>query len=323
MLPGAKFCKLFLIALFVFPWAILQIPAEAAKSNKMGLQKHKLNMRVLSKKRNYLIYLPDTPEPASTLPVIIVLHGAFSTAKGIMKVTGFNRLADSEKLIMVYPNGAYGLFGLFQHWNAGHCCGKAQKDNQDDVRFLVALIEDLKIRFGINGRMVFMVGFSNGGMMTYRFCAEHPEMVSAAAILAGSIGGRASAASPYWRIPDPRQPVPLIVLHGRQDNSVPYAGGRDERHRGDREYDSVADSVGFWVKNNRCVPEPQIDYLLERRIEKKTWSDEKNRPLVVLYSIDDWGHYWPGASRKRDHSLPGFDAAKVIWDYFKQVPDLK
>ncbi|MBN2398714.1 MAG: hypothetical protein JXI33_00050 [Candidatus Aminicenantes bacterium] len=287
------------------------------------MQRHKLNIKKLGKKRSYRVYLPGEREPSSPLPMIIVLHGAFSTARGIMKVSGFNRLAEREKLVVAYPEGAYGLFGLFQHWNAGHCCGRAQKDGNDDVGFLVQVIDDLQSRYRIDGRRIFMAGFSNGAMMTYRFCAEHPERIAAAAVLAGSSGGRASAASPYWRIPQPGKPLPLIVLHGRQDESVPYAGGRDLRHGGDREYDSVAASVAFWVRNNRCGPEPRTNFLLERRIERKTWSDENQRPLVVLYSIDDWGHYWPGADYGSKHTLPGFNATEVIWEYFKQISEAR
>jgi polyhydroxybutyrate depolymerase len=314
-----KSSRIFPVFLFLFHSWFLPAAGDEVAQNKMGLHQHKLDIRTLHKKRDYLIYLPDTPEPLGTLPVIIVLHGAFSTARGIMKLTGFNALADQEKVIMVYPDGAYGLFGLFQHWNAGHCCGKAQKDNNDDVGFISAMIEDLKNRYNINERKVFMVGFSNGGMMAYRFCAEHPEAIAGAAVLAGSIGGRESPGAPYWRIPSPGQAVPIIVFHGQQDDSVPYGGGLDRRHKSQREYDSVETSVNFWIQNNRCTRQPQNEYLLGQRITKQTWSDIKNDPLVVLYTIDDWGHFWPGANYGKKHSLPGFSATEVIWDYFKPI----
>lgn len=305
--------------LILFHSCFLPAAGGEAAQNKMGLHQHKLNIRTLHKKRDYLIYLPDTREPWGALPVIIVLHGAFSTARGIMKLTGFNRLAEREKLVMVYPNGAYGLFGLFQHWNAGHCCGKAQKDNNDDVGFILKVIEDLQTRYKIAGRRIFLVGFSNGGMMAYRFCAEHPGKVAGAAVLAGSSGGRESPSAPYWRIPAPGNAVPIIIFHGRQDDSVPYEGGLDRRHRSEREYDSVETSVNFWIQNNRCAPQPRNEYLLGQRITKQTWSDGRNKPMVVLYSIDDWGHFWPGANYGRKHSLPDFSATEVIWDYFKQI----
>jgi polyhydroxybutyrate depolymerase len=148
-------------------------------------------------------------------------------------------------------------------------------------------------------------------------------MVSGAAVLAGAIGGRGSARDPYWRIPVPSQAVPLIVFHGLQDDSVPYAGGKDRRHKGDREYDGVATSVDFWVKGNQCALQPQSEDLLGQRIKKQTWFDMKNNPMVVLYTIDQWGHFWPGADYGKEHSLPGFSATEIIRDYFKQIFEFK
>lgn len=323
MQPAKMLFKIWLIALCSIQFSFCQVLAGPEGSGSKGMRQHKLDIKKLGKKRSYLVYLPEGREPSSALPVIIVLHGAFSTARGIMKLTGFNALAEREKLVMVYPNGAYGLFGLFQHWNAGHCCGRAQKDGNDDVGFIARVIADLKARYPIDGSRVFLVGFSNGGMMVYRFCAEHPEIIAGAAVLAGTIGGRDSAASPYWRIPDPAQPVPLVVFHGRQDDSVPYSGGNDKRHQGDREYDSVETSVSFWVRNNRCVPQPQNEDLLGPRIKKQTWSDGKGDAMVVLYSIDDWGHFWPGADYGSKHTLPGFSATEIIWEYFKEISEFK
>jgi polyhydroxybutyrate depolymerase len=317
----AFFSKICLVVLCAFRFSFCQEPSGLEGSGATSMRRHKLDLKKLGKKRSYLVCLPGGREPSAPLPALIVLHGAFSTARGIMKVSGFNRLAEREKVVVAYPEGAYGLFGLFQHWNAGHCCGRAQKDGNDDVGFLLRVIEDLQARYRIDGQRIYMVGFSNGGMMTYRFCAEHPRRIAAAAVLAGSIGGRASPAAPYWRVPQPGRPLPLIVLHGRQDDAVPYAGGRDERHGGEREYDSVDSSVAFWVKNNRCGPEPSVDFLAQRRIEKKTWSDEKGRPQVVLYSIDNWGHFWPGADYGGKHLLPGFNATEVIWEFFKGISE--
>ena len=55
-----------------------------------------------------------------------------------------------------------------------------------------------------------MVGFSNGGMLTYRFAAERGDLLAAAAPMAASIGGRPSEDLPEWRIPEPVRPIPLI-----------------------------------------------------------------------------------------------------------------
>ena len=87
------------------------------------------------------------------------------------KFSGFSALADREKFLVLYPDGM-GLFGYLQHWNAGHCCGKAAKDKVDDVGFIAAAIEDVCDHLRVDRSRIYMLGFSNGGMMAYRFAAE-------------------------------------------------------------------------------------------------------------------------------------------------------
>jgi polyhydroxybutyrate depolymerase len=132
--------------------------------------KNTLNIRVLGARRTYLVHIPSDYNPQKQLPLVVVIHGAFDTAKGMEKFSGFSDLADKEKFIVMYPNGI-GILGFFQHWNAGHCCGKAASDNVDDVGFLAAAIEDVSARLKIDAARIYMVGFSNGGMMAYRFAA--------------------------------------------------------------------------------------------------------------------------------------------------------
>lgn len=142
--------------------------------------------------RDYRVHVPVGYDGRTPLPMVIVIHGAFDTARGMEKFSGFSDLADIERFIVLYPNGI-GILGLLQHWNAGHCCGKAAADGIDDVGYLAAAIKDAGKRLAVDRRRIFMVGFSNGGMMAYRFAAERGRMLAGVACLAASMGGRASA----------------------------------------------------------------------------------------------------------------------------------
>jgi len=109
------------------------LPKEGPAVSKT--YKNKVDMRVRGSRRSYLIHVPPAHNSQQPLPLVVVIHGAFETAKDMEKRTGFSDLADQEGFVAVYPNG-FGLFGLLQHWNAGHCCGKAAADDIDDVGFL-------------------------------------------------------------------------------------------------------------------------------------------------------------------------------------------
>jgi len=281
----------------------------------------KLPIKVFGSKRSYLIHIPNAYKADKSMPLVIIIHGAFSTAKEMERQSGFIELADKEKFIAVYPNGAYGIFGLLQHWNAGHCCGKAASDNIDDVGFLDMVIADVAERFDIDKKRIYMVGFSNGGMLTYRFAAERSEVVAAIATVGATLGGRASEDDSIWMVPHPSRPVPLVSFHGKQDLNVPYEGGRSPLKRNTREIFSIEQSMKFWVENNKCEDTPVTENLYQGIIARDTWTAINNdNSEVILYTIEGWEHKWPGKyfteKLRDDHPLKGFDAAEIIWQFF-------
>ena len=273
--------------------------------------------------RSYHVHVPTNYDGRLPLPMVIVLHGAFDNGRGMEKFSGFSRLADRENFIVLYPNGI-GILGYLQHWNAGHCCGKAAKDDIDDVDFIAAAIEDVSLRLSIDRDRLYMVGFSNGGMMTYRFASERGDLLAAAAPLAASIGGRPDLDADEWRIGEPIKPLPLLVMHGMDDNDILYEGGKSQHRKGERTYWSVDDSIEFWLNANECIGQPVDTTMAGGAVQVHTWNTCKNSAIVTLYKINGWGHVWPGshvtAQLSSDHPLKSFDAAQIIWDFFKRFP---
>jgi polyhydroxybutyrate depolymerase len=161
-------------------------------------------------------------------------------------------------------------------------------------------------------------------MLVYRFAAERGDLLAAAAPLAASIGGRASADTPEWRIPEPVRPLPLLVMHGGSDDDVRYEGGVSLHRGGTRSYLPVEESVEFWVRRNGCNPRPTRRHLYGGRVLLTLWPDCQNSADVALYRIDGWGHVWPGGSLTADLAgddpLRDLDAAEIIWDFFKSHP---
>jgi polyhydroxybutyrate depolymerase len=282
--------------------------------------KNSVDIEINGFRRTYLVHVPPGYSPETPLPLVVVIHGAFDTAEGIERVSGFSRLADREGFIVLYPNGM-GILGLLQHWNAGHCCGKAADDHVDDVGFVAATIEDVCARLSVDRDRVYMVGFSNGGMLAYRFAAERGDLLAAVAPMAASIAGRPSADRPEWRIPEPVRPVSVIPMHGLLDDDVTYEGGISRHRGGTRTYWSVGQSVDFWVARNDCKSRAVIRSLHEGKVVLKTWTDCLNDSEVALYLVRDWGHLWPGgsftAALAGDDPLKSFDAAETLWAFFK------
>ncbi|MFO7569262.1 MAG: PHB depolymerase family esterase [Smithellaceae bacterium] len=293
----------------------------SGKAFSSGTYRQKMDMRYNLLKRSYQVHVPPSYDLRKPLPLVVVIHGAFDNASGVENATGFSELADRESFIVQYPNGI-SLFGFLQHWNAGHCCGKAAADKVDDVGFIAKAIEDLCSRLNVDRNRIYMVGFSNGGMMAYRFAAERSDLLAAVAPLAASIGGRASVNSPEWRIPLPSHQLPVISIHGMQDEDVPYDGGTSPRRGGDRSYWSVPDSIGFWVTQNGCREAEDEQELHQGAVILKSWTECNDDSEVSLYLLKEWGHVWPGSvflgSLEKGHPLREFEAADIIWNFFKR-----
>lgn len=286
-----------------------------------GSYREKLDLRAGGFRRAFNVHLPSGFTGRDHLPLVVVIHGAFDTASGMEKASGFSSLADREMFFVLYPEGM-NFFGLLSHWNAGHCCGKAAADGVDDVGFLANAIERVCRRLPVDRSRIYMVGFSNGGMLTYRFAAEKGEMLAAAAPLGSSAGGRDTTAAPIWIIPEPAARLPILSIHGLADDYVPFSGGVSPARGGERTYLSVAESLQIFVNRNRCTRRTDEKGLYGGRVNKTVWGDPDGDFPVVLYLIENWGHVWPGKrfinTMPEGKGIEGFDAAEVVWSFFRQ-----
>src|ERR1700761_863930 len=188
----------------VTPGAALATSMDARPPLRPGTHKVLVDQRVSGVRRSYYVHVPAGDDGTTPLPVVVALHGAFSTAREFERESSFSALADRERFIVVYPQGI-GLGDWFRHWNSGHCCGKARKKNIDDVGFVLATVDDVARRNPVDRARIYLVGFSNGGMLAYRIAAEHPDIVAAVAVVSGTIGGVPAASEPEWAIPQPMQ----------------------------------------------------------------------------------------------------------------------
>ena len=285
-----------------------------------GAYREKLDLRAGGFRRAFNIHVPAAYD-GGRLPLVVVIHGAFDSAAGMEKASGFSRLADREGFFVLYPEGM-NLFGFLAHWNAGHCCGKAADDGVDDVGFLSAAIERATARLPVDRSRIYMVGFSNGGMLTYRFAAEKGNLLAAAAPLAAAAGGSPSDDRPQWRISEPVAPLPILSIHGAKDDFVPFSGGRSQARGGERRYLSVPDSLQIFIDRNGCRKRTDQPGLFGGRVQRTAWRNGSGTEMVVLYRIEGWGHVWPGpeftATMPDGKGLEDFDAAEVVWDFFKK-----
>ncbi len=275
--------------------------------------------------RSYRLHLPDAYDSTSKFyPLVLVLHGGFGDGEKIEQTSGMSEKADQEGFIAVYPDGT-GLLKEMYAWNVGFCCGNAYEEDVDDVGFIYALISELENNYNIDSEKIYIAGFSNGGMMTYRLGAEFSDMIASIAVVSGAGGGKYTEDSTRYVMPEPKDTVSVIHFHGMADDIVPYEGGVPGRPVSGEAYSyiSVNESLDHWIQYNECITDATEEIIADGNITIQTYSGGRNSTEVILYTILDGTHSWPGSQGDvNSEEIPNYDisATDLMWDFFVSHP---
>ena len=270
--------------------------------------------------RTYTIHVPPAARCQTLTPMVLFFHGGGGNGTQAASSYQLNPIADREGFFTVYPDGtsAVPALGLLT-WNSGHCCGYAYDNKVDDVAFVRALIASLQKTYPVDPARIYATGFSNGAMMTYRLGAELSSAFAAVAPISGAIGGIQDGVT--YTIPKPSQPLPILIMHGKLDQNIPYNGGIGvESQIMGRTDKSVADAVAFWTSNNRCPPTASSKRT--SNIVVDTYSG--CAADVTLYSIENEGHAWAGGRQPvtatGDTPSHELSASEIVWAFFEAHP---
>lgn len=276
------------------------------------------------RQRTYIVHLPPSygKDKSRRFPVVLVLHGGTIDAVKMERLTGMDATADREGFIAVYPNGTGRFEGVFT-WNVGFGYGYALQNDVDDVGFLRELIKVLENSYSIDPGRVYVTGISNGGILAYRLASEAPDLIAAAAPVAAVTGGRENPGAPLIIFSAPARPVPIIAFHGKADAMIPYYGGQGTKSLTDTVYISVPETISLWAACDGCSTRARTETNGNGNISKETYSGGKDGAEVVLYTIVDGAHTWPGGNRLLETSpepTREISANDLMWEFFKAHP---
>lgn len=241
--------------------------------------------------RTYQLFVPDGLEGPA--PLLLLLHGGLGDADTMRQKTDMDRWASAWGFIAAYPNGTGESPRPDQRtWNAVHCCGRAHDLGADDVGFLAALVAEISASYPVDTTRIGVAGHSNGAMMAYRAAAERSDLFTHVASVAGTIGGQSTLLAPTQRIPEPDQPVSVLIIHARDDPGVPYDGGRGTGGLMPLRVDmSVEQSLSFWLDVTEADPGPVTE---DGVVETREYINGEDGTTATLVSTEG-GHGWPGA----------------------------
>lgn len=272
--------------------------------------------------RSYLVYVPESYDPASPAPLVMLLHGRGGSAVSQAYTSDMNRIAEREGFIALYPEGDDYLRND-PAWNYGMGIQFYGGDIRNDERFFDDLIVDLSHDLNIDMDRVYVTGYSNGGFMTQRLaCRQHTRFAAFASVAATAPFGIVSLCNGA-------PPVPMLFIHGTNDRVVPWTGvPTTDPSTGTRFFLTapMETTMGFWAQHNQCEPAVTETPISGEDPDSDTVRVAYNgcdptAPLE-LYAVLGGGHAWHGI-RETTNPIIGeinmdFNASEVIWEFFSQ-----
>jgi polyhydroxybutyrate depolymerase len=193
--------------------------------------------------RPVTVEVPSSVKPDVPAPLVIMLHGY--SVNGVLEEIYLQLapLAKARGFLYAHPDGTVNKDGK-HFWNATDACCDRDGSGVDDSGYLAQVIKEIKARYNVDPRRVYLVGHSNGGFMSYRMACDHAEEIAAVATLAGAMFADVSRCKPS-------APVSILQIHGTADTEVLYEGTTMAPG-----YPSAATTVKDWAELDGCASTP-------------------------------------------------------------------
>jgi polyhydroxybutyrate depolymerase len=252
--------------------------------------------------RTYYLHVPTGYDASKAWPLVFNFHGRTASTFGAAaplqeNVSLLYEKGDAAGFIVVNPQGLTDSDGT-QTWNAGLCC--AEDKSRDDVAFVDAMLASLESELCVDAKRIYATGLSNGGFMSHRLACERADRFAAVAPVAAMNGMTTCS---------PSRPPSVIAFNGTADPLVDYGLAKT--------------SITAWVTRNGCNATP-TETFNNGDSHCDTYSGCTDGAEVVLCTVEDGGHTWPGGM---DLSALGFGkttqdliANDAMWDFFEKHP---
>lgn len=278
--------------------------------------------------RTYRLAVPASNDGQTPLPLVVDIHGLAEGSAIHATTSGMALLGEQEGFVTVFPQA----LGAVPAW---------QVDQDDlDTEYVNDLVDLLEAGLCLDTSRLYLTGFSMGGMMSSLLSCTDADRFAAAAPVAGIV--------PIGDC-DQTRPVPVMAIHGTEDNLVAFDGGLagaeselagilpedaladlDESTMGaidpvvlEDDAPSIVEVVGAWAGRNGCA-DTYAEEPAGESVSLLTWDDCPPDAATELYVVDGGGHAWPGSDFSASiEAVVGFTtfeivATELIWDFFEQ-----
>ncbi|MHB2018116.1 MAG: CE1 family esterase [Candidatus Xenobia bacterium] len=262
-----------------------------------------LHVSVHGTMRAYRFHLPADRNTYRG-PLVMALCGTETGAAGFEQTCHLDREADEEGFVVVYPEPQAG------GWHG-----------TEELAFVQAVMRDAVHRWFLDWHRIYLVGFSNGGVLTYTLAEQLSNRLAGAACVAANMPDD-------LRNLEPQLGLSLLVVNGTRDPLMPYHGGPVSPRLGGGNVLSTRETVEHWVNADECdAAPPAVPMTTETvqdgiEVQVQRWHGGRDHSDVACYRVQGAGHTWPGALLDLPSTLIGrqcraFDAADTVWQFLK------
>jgi poly(hydroxyalkanoate) depolymerase family esterase len=287
---------------------------------------------------HFKLYLPPG-HAGKPLPLVVMLHGCTQDPDDFAAGTAMNERAREQGFFVLYPQQSSDAnpsrcWSWFEH--------KHQERGRGEPALIASLTQAVIKQHGMDARRVYIAGLSAGGAMAVIVAAAYPELFAAVGVHSGlpsgaasnvaealmvmksghvgiverTWGGRADAAAKA--LLEPQIPLPTIVFHGDQDQTVHPRNGEQV----------LAAALGAAASADDSHARPSGRARVEqgvsaqgRRYTRSTQHGDQGQALTEHWLVHGAGHAWSGGHASGSYTdASGPDATLEMLRFFFDHP---
>ena len=286
----------------------------------------------------YIRYTPATYRADRPAPLMVVVHGCQTTAEQEMEMTLYNRLAEREGFVVLYPD--VDAVGRAQPGPARDCWKFPYPPvyfrGHSDTKAIADMTQAVKAARSIDSERVYVLGVSAGGLMAAVHAAAYTDVFAAAGLVvsAGYADGpcfptgvgipvAASAELAFTAMESRRRVVPRLVIGSTGDLAFPASCSNKAMEQGLRTSNLVlsGEQTGPIPLAPASVRRDQVPG--GRTSTVASFRDPDGCLIGERWIIDGMPHAWPGGTSDPEYA-GGYsdpkapDGAEISWAFMRR-----
>lgn len=239
------------------------------------------------------VYIPNSKNLES-FPVVFAFHGHGGTMK--TATLRFHIEKYWPEAIVVYPQGLNTPTNLVDP--EGKQSGwQSTIDDQSgrDIKFFDSLLQYLKIKYDIDEKRIYSIGFSNGGVFTYVLWAARGKLLGAIAPIAGILSLKEDreklTPKPVFHVAGRNDPIVKFVWQNEMINYIRKVNECNVKPKNINElvteYESTeGNSVVTYISSaGHEIPEDALPYIVKYFKEHELKKLENRKPLTPASTL--------------------------------------